>query len=149
MTMIGRDGRPQQKNLVQILREWIDFRYVTVERRTRHRLAEVDRRIHILEGRMIAFLNIEEVIRVIRSRTSPKPALIAAFGLSDVQAEDILEIRLRQLARLEGIRIEGAERTARGAQRPAAPARQPRRDDPPDPQEIQDDAKKYGDERRT
>ena len=106
MTMIGRDGRPQQKNLVQILREWIDFRYVTVERRTRHRLDEVDRRIHILEGRMIAFLHIEEVIRVIRESDEPKPALIAAFGLSDVQAEDILEIRLRQLARLEGFKIE-------------------------------------------
>ncbi|MCZ4306631.1 DNA topoisomerase IV subunit A [Zoogloeaceae bacterium G21618-S1] len=106
LTMIGRDGRPQQKNLVQILSEWVDFRYVTVERRTRHRLDEVDRRIHILEGRMIAFLNIEEVIRVIRESDEPKPALIEAFGLTDVQAEDILEIRLRQLARLEGIKIE-------------------------------------------
>ena len=106
LTMIGRDGRPQQKNLVQILSEWVDFRYVTVERRTRHRLDEVDRRIHILEGRMIAFLNIEEVIRVIRESDEPKPALIAAFGLTDIQAEDILEIRLRQLARLEGIKIE-------------------------------------------
>ncbi len=106
LTMIGRDGRPQQKNLVQILSEWVDFRYVTVERRTRHRLDEVDRRIHILEGRMIAFLNIEEVIRVIRESDEPKPALIEAFGLTDIQAEDILEIRLRQLARLEGIKIE-------------------------------------------
>jgi len=106
MTMIGRDGRPQQKNLVQILREWIDFRYVTVERRTRHRLDEVERRIHILEGRMIAFLNIEEVIRVIREADDPKADLIAHFNLTEVQAEDILEIRLRQLARLEGIRIE-------------------------------------------
>lgn len=106
MTMIGRDGRPQQKNLVQILREWADFRSVTVERRTRHRLGEVERRIHILEGRMIAFLNIEEVIRVIRESDEPKPALIEAFGLTEMQAEDILEIRLRQLARLEGIRIE-------------------------------------------
>ena len=106
LTMIGRDGRPQQKNLVQILSEWVDFRYVTVERRTRHRLDEVDRRIHILEGRMIAFLNIEEVIRVIRESDEPKSALIAAFGLTEIQAEDILEIRLRQLARLEGIKIE-------------------------------------------
>jgi topoisomerase IV subunit A len=106
LTLIGRDGRPQQKNLVQILREWIDFRHVTVERRTRHRLGEVDRRIHILEGRMIAFLRIEEVIRVIRESDEPKPALIAAFGLTEIQAEDILEIRLRQLARLEGFRIE-------------------------------------------
>ncbi|HMY79157.1 MAG TPA: DNA topoisomerase IV subunit A, partial [Thauera aminoaromatica] len=150
MTMIGRDGRPQQKNLVQILREWIDFRYVTVERRTRHRLDEVDRRIHILEGRMIAFLHIEEVIRVIRESDEPKPALIAAFGLSDVQAEDILEIRLRQLARLEGFKIEKElaelkdERAglqhlldSRAAMTKLIL------------KEIQDDARKYGDDRRT
>ncbi|NMF98589.1 DNA topoisomerase IV subunit A, partial [Aromatoleum toluolicum] len=150
MTMIGRDGRPQQKNLVQVLREWIDFRYVTVERRTRHRLDEVDRRIHILEGRMIAFLHIEEVIRVIRESDEPKPALIAAFGLSDVQAEDILEIRLRQLARLEGFKIEKElaelkdERS--GLQHlldsRAAMTRLILK-------EIEDDAKKYGDNRRT
>ncbi len=150
MTMIGRDGRPQQKNLVQILREWIDFRYVTVERRTRHRLDEVDRRIHILEGRMIAFLHIEEVIRVIRESDEPKPALIAAFGLSDIQAEDILEIRLRQLARLEGFKIEKELAELRderaGLQHlldsRAAMTKLILK-------EIQDDAKKYGDDRRT
>jgi len=143
LTMIGRDGRPQQKNLVQIIREWIDFRFTTVDRRTRHRLDEVDRRIHILEGRMIAFLHIEEVIRVIRESDEPKPALIAAFALTEIQAEDILEIRLRQLARLEGFRIEkprrlqdreGTRRTARRARRPAADSRQPRRDDAADSQ---------------
>ena len=106
MTMIGRDGRPQQKGLVAIVREWIDFRFVTVERRTRHRLDEVDRRIHILDGRMIAYLRIEEVIACIREADEPKSALITRFGLTEIQAEDILEIRLRQLARLEGIRIE-------------------------------------------
>jgi topoisomerase IV subunit A len=150
MTMIGRDGRPQQKNLLQILREWIDFRYVTVERRTKHRLDEVDRRIHILEGRMIAFLHIEEVIRVIRESDEPKPALIAAFGLSDIQAEDILEIRLRQLARLEGFRIEKELAELRderaGLQHlldsRAAMTKLILK-------EIQDDAKKYGDDRRT
>ncbi len=150
MTMIGRDGRPQQKNLVQVLREWIDFRYVTVERRTRHRLDEVDRRIHILEGRMIAFLHIEEVIRVIRESDEPKPALIAAFGLSEIQAEDILEIRLRQLARLEGFRIEKELAELKderdGLQHlldsRAAMTRLILK-------EIQDDAKKYGDDRRT
>ncbi|MCK2125769.1 DNA topoisomerase IV subunit A [Thauera aromatica] len=154
MTMIGHGpvhgGRPQQKNLVQILREWIDFRYVTVERRTRHRLDEVDRRLHILEGRMIAFLHIEEVIRVIRESDEPKPALIEAFGLSEIQAEDILEIRLRQLARLEGFRIEKElaelkdERS--GLQHlldsRAAMTRLILK-------EIGDDAKKYGDDRRT
>ncbi len=150
LTMVGRDGRPQQKNLVQILREWIDFRYLTVERRTRHRLDEVDRRLHILEGRMIAFLRIEEVIRVIRESDEPKPALISTFGLSAIQAEDILEIRLRQLARLEGIRIEKelAElRTERDGllhlldNRTAMTKLILK--------EIQDDAKKYGDDRRT
>src|SRR5574337_785338 len=150
LTLIGRDGRPQQKNLVQILREWIDFRHVTVERRTRHRLAEVDRRIHILEGRMIAFLHIEEVIRVIRESDEPKPALIAAFGLSDVQAEDILEIRLRQLARLEGFKIEKELAELKderdGLQHildsHAAMTKLILG-------EIEDDAKKYGDNRRT
>ncbi|MBL8446046.1 MAG: DNA topoisomerase IV subunit A [Zoogloeaceae bacterium] len=150
LTMIGRDGRPQQKALVQILREWIDFRYVTVERRTRHRLGEVDRRIHILEGRMIAYLSIEEVIRVIRESDEPKPALMAAFGLTDIQAEDILEIRLRQLARLEGFKIEKELAELReereGLQhlldsRPAM-TRQILK-------EIEADAKKYGDPRRT
>ena len=150
LTMIGRDGRPQQKNLRQVLQEWIDFRFVTVERRSRHRLDEVDRRIHILEGRMIAFLHIEEVIRVIRESDEPKPALIAAFGLSDVQAEDILEIRLRQLARLEGFKIEKELAELReerdGLQQlldsRAAMTRLILK-------EIQADAKKFGDDRRT
>jgi topoisomerase-4 subunit A len=106
LTMVGRDGRPQQKNLLAILHEWIAFRFATVERRSRHRLGEVERRIHILEGRMTVFLRIDEVIRCIREADEPKPELMARFGLTDIQAEDILEIRLRQLARLEGIRIE-------------------------------------------
>ena len=106
LTMIGRDGNPQQKNLLQILAEWVDFRYQTVERRTRFRLNEVDRRIHILQGRMICFLKIEEVIQVIREADDPKQSLMERFKLSPIQAEDILEIRLRQLARLEGIKIE-------------------------------------------
>src|SRR5690554_2346328 len=150
LTMIGRDGRPQQKNLVQILREWIDFRYVTVERRTRHRLGGVDRRIHILEGRMIALLNIEEVIRVIRESDEPKPALIEAFGLSETQAEDILEIRLRQLARLEGIRIE-KELTELREERDGLQKLLDNRSAMTRliVKEIRDAAKTYGDERRT
>ncbi|HEY3359937.1 MAG TPA: DNA topoisomerase IV subunit A [Polyangia bacterium] len=150
LTMIGRDGRPQQKNLLQILREWIDFRYVTVERRTRHRLDEVDRRLHILDGRMIAFLHIEEVIRVIRESDEPKPALIAAFGLSDVQAEDILEIRLRQLARLEGFKIEkelAALREEREGLRHVLDSRAAMTK--LILREIREDARKYGDDRRT
>ena len=110
LTMMGlygeNGGRPRQKNLLQILHEWIAYRFATVERRTRHRLAEVERRMHILEGRMLVFLKIDEVIRCIREADDPKADLMARFGLTEMQAEDILEIRLRQLARLEGIRIE-------------------------------------------
>jgi topoisomerase-4 subunit A len=106
LTMIGADGRPQQKSLTQIIREWVEFRLSTVRRRSEHRMAQVNDRLHILAGRMIVFLNIDEVIKIIREADDPKAALIARFELSDRQAEDILEIRLRQLARLEGIRIE-------------------------------------------
>lgn len=106
LVMLGMDGRPAQKNLMTILNEWVDFRTLTVTQRVTHRLGQVDKRIHILEGRMIAFLNIDEVIRVIREADEPKQDLMNAFALSEIQAEDILEIRLRQLARLEGIKLE-------------------------------------------
>ncbi len=106
MVMIGLDGRPQQKPLATILREWAQFRVATVFRRVTHRLAQVNERIHILEGRMIVYLNVDEVIKLIRESDEPKAALMARFALSERQAEDILEIRLRQLARLEGIKIE-------------------------------------------
>ena len=106
LTMVGGDGRPTQKSLRRMLVEWLEFRQATVARRTRHRLARVADRIHVLEGRQLVLLNIDEVIRIIRAADEPKPALIARFKLSDRQAEDILEIRLRQLARLEAIKIE-------------------------------------------
>ena len=106
LTMVGADGRPTQKTLRQILAEWIAFRLQTVERRTRHRLGKVLDRIHVLEGRQLVLLNIDEVIRIIRNADEPKPALIEHFKLSERQADDILEIRLRQLARLEAIKIE-------------------------------------------
>jgi topoisomerase-4 subunit A len=106
LTMIGLDGRPTQKSLRQMLNEWIAFRQITIERRSRHRLSKVLDRIHILEGRQTVLLNIDEVIAIIRQSDEPKAALIARFSLSDRQAEDILEIRLRQLARLEAIKIE-------------------------------------------
>ena len=106
MTMVGLDGRPVQKSLRQMLEEWITFRQRTIERRSRHRLDKVLDRIHILEGRQIVLLNIDEVIAIIRASDEPKAALIARFRLSERQAEDILEIRLRQLARLEAIKIE-------------------------------------------
>jgi topoisomerase-4 subunit A len=150
LTMIGRDGRPVQKGLRTILAEWLDFRLVTVERRTRHRLAKVLDRIHVLEGRQLVLLNIDEVIRIIRNADEPKPALVARFALSDRQAEDILEIRLRQLARLEAIRIEQELKELRAEQgrledilgSPAALRRTVAR-------EIEADAKQHGDARRT
>ncbi len=106
LTMVGLDGRPTQKSLRRMLQEWTAFRLATVERRTRHRLLKVLDRIHVLEGRQLVLLNIDEVIRIIRNADEPKSALMARFKLSDRQAEDILEIRLRQLARLEAIKIE-------------------------------------------
>jgi topoisomerase-4 subunit A len=106
LTMIGLDGRPVLKSMRQMLLEWIEFRQGTIIRRSQHRLDKVRDRIHILEGRQIVLLNIDEVIAIIRASDEPKAALIARFHLSDRQAEDILEIRLRQLARLEAIKIE-------------------------------------------
>ncbi|MCW5670881.1 MAG: DNA topoisomerase IV subunit A [Hydrogenophaga sp.] len=106
LTMVGLDGRPTQKSLRQMLTEWIEFRQGTITRRSQHRLTKVLDRIHILEGRQLVLLNIDEVIRIIRHSDEPKAALIERFNLSDRQAEDILEIRLRQLARLEAIKIE-------------------------------------------
>ncbi len=106
LVMMGLDNRPAQKNLKTILQEWLDFRVITVTRRLKFRLNQVEKRIHILDGRMIAFLHIDEVIRVIREADEPKPELMAAFDLTEIQAEDILEIRLRQLARLEGFKLE-------------------------------------------
>ena len=106
LTMVGLDGRPTQKSLRQMLLEWIEFRQTTIERRSRHRLDKVLDRIHILEGRQLVLLNIDEVIAIIRQSDEPKVALMARFALSERQAEDILDIRLRQLARLEAIKIE-------------------------------------------
>ncbi len=106
LTMIGLDGRPTQKSLRLMLTEWIEFRQTTITRRSQYRLSKVLDRIHILEGRQLVLLNIDEVIAIIRQSDEPKAALIARFQLSDRQAEDILEIRLRQLARLEAIKIE-------------------------------------------
>lgn len=106
LVMMGMDNRPAQKNLKTILQEWIDYRVHTVTRRLQHRLNTVEKRIHILQGRHKVFLHIDEVIRVIRESDDPKTDLIRAFGLTEIQADDILEIRLRQLARLEGFKLE-------------------------------------------
>jgi topoisomerase-4 subunit A len=150
LVMIGGDGRPRQKGLLDILQEWIDFRFVTVRRRSEFKLGKVDARIHILEGREAVLLNIDEVIAIIRNSDDPKAALIAEFNLSAIQAEDILEIRLRQLARLEAIKIqqELAElRKERGTlqdilDNPSTLRRLIIR-------EIEADSKLYGDARRT
>jgi len=106
LTMVGLDGRPVPKTMRQMLEEWIAFRQTTVQRRSQFRLDKVLARIHILEGRQLVLLNIDEVIKIIRHSDEPKPALMARFKLSERQADDILDIRLRQLARLEAIKIE-------------------------------------------
>ena len=150
LVMLGRDGRPRSKNLKQAIDEWIAFRFATVTRRTKHRLGEVDRRIHILEGRLKALLAIDKVIRIIRKSDDPKADLMAAFALTEVQADDILEIRLRQLARLEGIKIED-ELKALNSERKGL--KRVLGDDRTLSDliitEIEADAAKYGDARRT
>ncbi len=110
MNVIGIDGRPQVKSLKAMLDEWLTFRTETVRRRLRHRLEKVIDRLHILEGLEIAFLNIDEVIAIIRSEDTPKPVLMARFGLSDRQAEAILELKLRYLAKLEEEKILAEEK---------------------------------------
>ncbi len=150
LVMIGGDGRPRQKGMADILREWIEFRFGTVTRRTQFRLQKVKDRIHILEGRQAVLLNIDRVIKIIRESDEPKSALMQAFRLSDIQAEDILEIRLRQLARLEGIKIEQELAEKRKEQSEL----QELLDNPASMKrliikEIEGDAKQYGDARRT
>lgn len=150
LTMVGLDGKPVPKSMRQMLEEWIAFRQTTITRRSQHRLGKVLDRIHILEGRQIVLLNIDEVIAIIRASDEPKAALMARFNLSDRQAEDILEIRLRQLARLEAIKIEQELKELREEQgkledilgNPNSLRRLMVK-------EIEADAKTFGDERRT
>ncbi len=150
MVMIGSDGRPRQKSLTEILYEWIGFRFETVTRRTQFRLGKVDDRIHILEGREAVLLNIDKVIRLIRNSDEPKPELMKAFKLTERQAEDILEIRLRQLAKLEGIKIQQELRDLRQEKETLHDLLER-----PDTmqqaiiKEIESDRKQFGDARRT
>ena len=109
LNVIGLDGRPQVKNLKSILAEWLVFRGETVTKRLNHRLEKVERRLHLLEGLLVAFLNLDEVIRIIRTEDEPKAALIARFDLSEDQAEYILDTKLKQLARLEEMKIRGEQ----------------------------------------
>jgi topoisomerase-4 subunit A len=109
LNVIGIDGRPGVKGLDRLLREWLSFRTDTVRRRLEYRLERVEKRLHILEGYLIAYLNIDEVIHIIRTEDKPKPALMQRFGITDVQAEAILELKLRNLAKLEEMRIKGEQ----------------------------------------
>jgi topoisomerase-4 subunit A len=150
LVQVGLDGNPMQKSLYTIFSEWCQFRIATVEKRLGHRLGKLNDRVHILEGRHIVFLNIDEVIRLIRESDEPKPALIARYSLSERQADDILEIRLRQLSRLEGIKIEQEiaelmKERAKLESLLASPARMKSLV----AREIREDIKKFGDDRRT
>ncbi len=150
MNMIGLDGKPKVKNLVTILKEWLAFRMETVRRRLQWRLDKVEKRIHILEGLMIAYLNIDEVIKIIRNNDDPKPVLMKRFKITDEQAEAILELKLRHLAQLEEMKIQGeldeleAERdnlqTTLGSERRMKTLIK---------KELKEDIELYGDERRS
>lgn len=150
MNVIGLDGRPQVKNLRTMLTEWLTFRIATVRRRLQHRLDKVNARLHILDGLLIAFLNIDEVIHIIRTEDEPKPVLMARFNLSPEQAESILDLKLRHLAKLEEMKIRGEqaelnderdylEKTLGSERRLKTLVRK----------ELESDAEKYGDDRRS
>ncbi len=150
MNVIGLDGRPRMFNLVELLKEWLKFRKQTVRNRLTHRLDIVNERLHILDGLLVAYLNIDEVIAIIRKEDEPKPVLMKRFGLSDPQAEAILNLRLRNLARLEEVKIKGEqdelraerevlEKTLKSAARLKTLIKK----------EILKDAGDFGDERRT
>ncbi len=150
MNMIGADGRPQVKSIRQILLEWIAIRKQTVTRRLQYHLTKIEKRLHILQGLIIAYLNIDEVIQIIRDQDQPKPVLMSHFNLDEIQAEAILELKLRHLAKLEEMemRREQAELEARAAII---------REQLENPEslksliigELKEDAKKFGDERRS
>ena len=150
MNMIGADGRPQVKSIRRILLEWIEIRKETVTRRLQYHLNKIEKRLHILGGLIIAYLNIDEVIRIIREEEHPKAELMSRFNIDDIQAEAILELKLRHLARLEEMemRREQEELEAKAALI---------REQLANPEslkaliinELKDDAKKYGDDRRS
>jgi len=150
MNIIGLDGRPQAFNLLGLLSEWVKFRKTTVKRRLAHRLQIVTDRLHILDGLLVAYLSIDEVIKIIRSEDEPKPVLMKRFKLSDIQAEAILNLRLRNLAKLEEMKIKGEqdvlneerdvlEKTLKSAARLKTLIKN----------EILEDTEAYGDDRRT
>ena len=148
--MIGLDGRPRVKNLRTLLTEWLEFRIATVRRRLQYRLDKVVARLHILDGLLIAYLNLDEVIRIIRSEDEPRPVLMKRFKLSEIQADAILDLKLRHLAKLEEMKIRGEqselaaeradlEKTLGSKQRLRTLVRR----------ELAADAEQYGDARRS
>lgn len=150
MNVIGTSGKPQVKGLVQLLSEWLEFRKDTVTRRLTHRLEKVRKRLHILDGLLVAFLNIDEVIAIIRNKDKPKPALMERFGLTDQQAEAILELRLRHLAKLEEMKIRGEqEELAKERDELEKILSSGKRLVKLIQKEIKADAKLYGDDRRS
>ncbi|MGF1708815.1 DNA topoisomerase IV subunit A [Enterovibrio baiacu] len=150
LNMIGLDGRPQVKGLVQILSEWIEFRRATVRRRLQYRLDKVLARLHILDGLLAAYLNIDEVIEIIRTEDNPKAELMQRFDLSERQAEAILEIKLRQLAKLEEIKIRGEQdELNKEREQLEKLLGSDRRLNTLLKKEIAADAEKYGDDRRS
>ncbi|MCC8421897.1 DNA topoisomerase IV subunit A [Photorhabdus thracensis] len=150
LNMIGLDNRPTVKGLVEILSEWLVFRRETVRKRLNHRLEKVLKRLHVLEGLLIAFLNIDEVIHIIRSEDEPKPVLMERFGLSETQTEAILELKLRHLAKLEEVKIRGEQdELAKERDKLQAILGSERKLNTLLKKEIIADATTYGDERRS
>jgi topoisomerase-4 subunit A len=150
LNMLGLDGRPKVKDLKTILSEWLIFRRNTVTRRLQYRLDKVLARLHILEGLLIAFLNIDEVIEIIRSEDKPKPVLMARFDISETQAEAILELKLRHLAKLEEIKIRGEQdELAKERDKLELTLGSERRMSTLMKKEIKEAAELYGDDRRS
>ena len=150
MNMIGLDHRPSVKGLLEILTEWLIFRRQTVRNRLNYRLEKVLKRLHILEGLLIAFLNIDEVIHIIRTEDEPKPLLIQHFSISETQAEAILELKLRHLAKLEEVKIRGEQQElAKERDQLEALLASERKLNTLIKKEIQQDAANYGDDRRS
>lgn len=150
LNMIGDDGRPQVKSIRKVLLEWLEIRQYTVKQRLRYQLDKIEKRLHILAGLLIAYLDIDTVIKIIREEDKPKPVLMSHFGIDDIQAEAILELKLRHLAKLEEMEIR-REQDELAAQADII------RDQLNNPEslkaliigELQADAKKYGDNRRS
>ncbi|TOP88015.1 DNA topoisomerase IV subunit A [Vibrio parahaemolyticus] len=150
LNMIGLDNRPQVKGLVQILSEWIEFRRSTVRRRLQYRLDKVMARLHILEGLLVAYLNLDEVIEIIRTEDDPKAVLMERFGITDIQADAILDTKLRHLAKLEEMKIRGEQdELEKEREKLEQLLGSERRLNTLLKKEIKADAEKYGDDRRS